>query len=346
MPVRLGDLARYIGATLHGDEGCLVAKIATLDTAQAGDVSFLFDRRYRNFLKFTAASAVILHPAELSACPVAALVTADPYLAYARASSLFSPPPAFDAGIHTSACIAPTASVDAAAHVGAFAVVEEGARIGSRAFIGPGCIIGRAVRIGDHSCLSARVTVISGASIGQRCLIHPGAVIGADGFGLARDQGVWMKIPQNASVRIGDDVEIGANTTIDRGTFKDTVIEDGVKLDNLIQIGHNVRIGAHTAIAGCVGVSGSTRIGKRCMIGGGAGITGHIEIADDVVIKGAASVTKSIPVAGVYSSVWPAREDKEWRRKVARFNRLDKEMIQRRNGARGGVNAGNEGESL
>ncbi len=322
MALQLGEIAQRIGAELHGDPGCAITGVATLDRARAGQLSFLYDRRYRRFLNVTAASAVILRPADLEACTVSALVTEDPYLCYARAATLLHPPPEFPGGVDETARVAPDAAVDAGAWIGPNAVIEAGAQIGDRAFVGPGCVIGAGVRIGDYTRLIARVTVVARATIGRRCLIHPGAVIGADGFGFAPDGGIWVKVPQLGSVQIGDEVEIGANTTIDRGALKDTVIGTGVKLDNQIQIGHNCRIGDHTAIAGCVGVSGSTRIGKRCMIGGGAGIAGHLEIADGVVIKAAASVTKSIPRPGVYSSVWPAREDSEWRRRVARFNRL------------------------
>ncbi|MGH8479824.1 MAG: UDP-3-O-(3-hydroxymyristoyl)glucosamine N-acyltransferase [Gammaproteobacteria bacterium] len=322
MPTRLGALAEHLGAELHGDADVLIQRIATLDSAGCGDVAFLFNRRYRRFLAVTGASAVILGRADLATCPVAALVTENPYLGYARAAALLYPSPDVVPGIHATAHVAAGAEVDDSAAVGAYAVVGAGAKIGAGADIGPSCVIGPGVRIGAYTRLCARVTVMAESTLGRRCLVHPGAVIGADGFGLARERGVWIKIPQIGSVHIGDDVEIGANTTIDRGALKDTVIEDGVKLDNLIQIGHNARIGAHTAVAGCVGISGSTRIGKRCTIGGGAGFAGHIEICDDVVIGGATSVTKSIRKAATYSSVWPAREALEWRRSVGRFNRL------------------------
>ncbi len=322
MAVRLGELAEHLGAELHGDPDVLIRSVATLDSAACGDVSFLFNRRYRKFLAVTGASAVILSDADRAVCPVAALVTENPYLGYARATALLYPDPGVIAGVHTTAQVAESAEVDESAAIGAYCVVGDGAIIGPGADIGPSCVIGPRVRIGAYTRLSARVTILAEATLGSRCLVHPGVVIGADGFGLARERGVWIKIPQIGSVHIGDDVEIGANTTIDRGALKDTVIEDGVKLDNQIQIGHNVRIGAHTAVAGCVGISGSTRIGKRCTIGGGAGFAGHIEICDDVVIGGASSVTKSIRKPGTYSSVWPAKEALQWRRSVGRFNRL------------------------
>lgn len=318
----MGHLAERIGAELHGDPDKSIVRIATLDAAQEGDVTFLYDRRYRRFLTITGASAVILAPIDLKACPVAALVMEDPYLGYVRAAALLHPPLMREPGVHPSACIASEAKIDASAYVGPWAMVEEGVWVGAETFIGPGCILEREIRIGDYTRLVANVTVLQGTSIGRRCIIHPGAVIGADGFGFARDGGRWMKIPSLGGVHIGDDVEIGANTTIDRGALQDTIIEDGVKLDNQIQIGHNVRIGAHTAIAACAGIAGGARIGKRCTIGGGAGIAGHIEIADEVTINGMTLVTKSILKPGVYSSAWPAQENREWKRKVVWFNRL------------------------
>jgi len=322
MPTRLGALAEHLGAELHGDADVLVHRVAPLDSAGGGDVTFLFNRRYRKFLQVTGASAVILGRADLAACPAAALVTDNPYLGYAQAAALLHPGPCVVPGVHATAEVGNGAEIDDSAAIGAYTVVGAGAIIGACADLGPACVIGPGVRIGAYTRLVARVTVLAEATLGRRCLVHPGTVIGADGFGLARERGVWIKIPQIGSVHIGDDVEIGANTTIDRGALKDTVIEDGVKLDNQIQIGHNVHIGAHSAIAGCVGIAGSTRIGKRCTIGGGAGLTGHIEICDDVVIGGATSVSKSIRKPGIYSSAWPAREALEWRRSIVRFNRL------------------------
>jgi UDP-3-O-[3-hydroxymyristoyl] glucosamine N-acyltransferase len=322
MAIRLGDLADAIAAELRGDPDIEVARVATLDGAQAGDLAFLYNKQYRKFLKVTAASAVILYPDDSADCPVAALVSNNPYLAYARAATLLHPVSRCTPGIHASACIAGTADIDPTAYIGPLAVVEDYARIGAECVVGPRCLIGQGAVIGDYTRLVANVTLMYATTVGRRCLIHPGAVIGADGFGLARDHSLWIKIPHLGGVQIGDDVEIGANTTIDRGALKDTVIEEGVKLDNQIQVGHNCRIGAHTAIAACTGISGSTRIGRRCTIGGGVGIAGHIEIVDDVMIKAAASITKSIRKPGTYSSVWPAKEDREWKKRVARLSQL------------------------
>ncbi len=321
----LAQLAEGIGADLKGDADCIVKRVDTLDHAGAGDVTFLFNRKYRKFLEVTHASAVILGPEDVGACPVNALVMKNPYLGYARAASLLDPQAGeYEAGIHPSACVDPSAVIDSSATIGAHVVIAAGVHVAARAFIGAGCVIGRDVRIGPYSRLLANATICHGCTIGSRCLIHPGAVLGADGFGLARDGDAWLKVPQLGAVQVGDDVEIGANTTIDRGALKDTMIGNGVKLDNQIQIGHNVSIGEHTAIAGCAGISGSTVIGRRCMIAGGVGIAGHLEIADDVTITGMSLVTKSIRKAGIYSSSWPAEESLSWRRKLARFRRLGK----------------------
>lgn len=322
MAVTLGELADHIGASLRGDPEFLVRRVATLDSAGEGDVTFLFNRRYRKWLRITQASAVILAEGDLAECSVAALVTDNPYLGYARAAELLAPKETFVAGVHPTAWVSPEAVVDATASIGPHAVVEAGAHVGQQVLIGPGCVVGREVSIGAFTRLVANVTVCHGTRIGSRSCLHPGVVVGADGFGLARDQGRWIKIPQLGSVHIGDDVEIGANTTVDRGALKDTIIEDGVKLDNQIQIAHNVRVGAHSAIAGCTGIAGSTTIGKRCTIGGGVGMAGHLDIADDVTVLGGSNVTKSIPAAGTYTSVWPAEEKRSWWRKLALFNRL------------------------
>lgn len=323
MALTLSELASHIGAELHGDENCLVSRITTLDKAQQGDVTFLYNRQYRKFLRITGASAVIIYPRDLGDCPVSALVTDDPYLAYARATRLLNPGQITEAGLHPSAWIGPDANVDPSAAVGPLAVIEQGVTIGANTIIGPGCVIGRYARIGDFTHLVANVTICRGVTVGRRGLIHPGAVIGADGFGLARDKERWLKVPQLGSVYIGDDVEIGANTTIDRGALQDTMIEDGVKLDNQVHIGHNVRIGSHTAISGCVGIAGSATIGKRCVIAGGVGIVGHITIADDVTVTAMSLVTKSIRLSGTYSSGWAAKNSRRWRRQVACVNRIE-----------------------
>ncbi len=323
MAYTLAELARHIGAEVEGDSSCLIRAVAGLQQAGPGDVSFLAHGRYLKYLVATRASAVIVDAAHRAQCPVSALVVENPLLAYARVAALLHPEALPAPGIHPSAVVGAACRIPASASVGAQCVVEEGVEIGAKVMIGPGCVIGKDCVIGEGSRLLARVTLCHGTRIGARALIHPGAVIGSDGFGFAPKCGAWVKIPQLGGVRIGDDVEIGANTTIDRGALEDTVIEDGVKLDNQIQIAHNVRIGAHTAVAACAGIAGSARIGKRCQIGGGAGINGHIEITDDVTITGMAMVTKSITRPGVYSSGVPAQENALWHKQVVRLRQLD-----------------------
>ncbi|MGH8624043.1 MAG: UDP-3-O-(3-hydroxymyristoyl)glucosamine N-acyltransferase [Gammaproteobacteria bacterium] len=320
--VTLAALAEQIEAELCGEGSCRVHAINTLDRAGAGDVSYLYDRRYRKFLKVTAASAVILGHRDLRDCPVATLLVGDPFVGYARAAQVFEDPLPVEGGIHPTAWVSPRASIDAHAFIAARAVVEEDALLGYRTWVGPGAVIGRSARIGDYTRVLANVTICHHAVVGRRCIIQPGAVIGAEGFTYAREGGRWLRIPHFGGVYLGDDVDIGAASTVDRGSFKDTVIEEGVKLDNLIQIGHNVRIGAHTAIAGCVGIAGGANIGKRCMIGGGAGIAGHLVIGDDITITAMSMVTKSIRAAGTYSSGWPATENRQWKKRVARLNRM------------------------
>jgi UDP-3-O-[3-hydroxymyristoyl] glucosamine N-acyltransferase len=319
----LGELAVKFGLELRGDPDAKVSRVATLSHADRGSVSFLANLHYRRQMQSTRATAVLVTAGHAADCPVAALIDPNPYLAYARIAQLLHPPAAFAAGVHPSAVVAPGARIAASAGVGPLAVIEEDVEIGERALIGPGCVLQRGARIGADSHLVARVTVCAEVRIGERCTLHPGVVLGSDGFGFAPDAGTWVKVPQLGTVQIGDDVEIGANTTIDRGAIDDTVVENGVKLDNQIQVGHNVIIGEHTAIAGCVGISGSTTIGKRCMIGGAVGIAGHLTIADDVMVTGLTMVSASIKKAGSYSSGMPAEETRKWRRMVAHLRRLD-----------------------
>jgi len=320
----LGTLAAQFGCELHGDPDIQVSRVATLRNAGPGSISFLANPAYRDQLADTAASAVILSAEAVDGCPVAALVTDDPYVLYARVATLLYPRPAFPPGVHASAVIDADAEVDPGAHVAALAVIEAGARIEAQVYVGPGCVVGRNCTVGEGSYLHANVTLIEDVSIGRRALIHGGVVIGADGFGHKMTDTGWLKVPQVGGVRIGDDVEIGASTTIDRGAIDDTVIEDGVKLDNQIQIAHNCRVGAHTVIASGTGVSGSTTIGSRCIIAGMVGFVGHIHICDNVVITGAAVVTKDIREPGVYTSAWAVQPDRQWKRTVARVRRLDR----------------------
>ncbi len=321
----LEQLAKHVGAVLSdpSKSGCNIEQVSTLDGARKGQIAFLFDRKYRKFLKITRASAVILREQDAEGCSVPALITKDPYLAYAKIANLLNTPKTASGSVHPSAVVHGNAKIDSSVDIAANSVIESNVVVGANVLIGPGCVIGEGAMIGDYTRLIANVTVCHHVSIGKRALIHPGAVLGSDGFGLARDGVAWVKIPHIGSVCVGDDVEIGANTTIDRGAIKDTVIENGVKLDNQVQVAHNVHIGEHSALAGCVGIAGSATIGKHCMLGGGVGIAGHLEIADDVTITGMSMVTKSIKKAGTYSSGWSVKEAKQWRRTVARVHQLD-----------------------
>ena len=319
----LGELAVRFGLTLRGEPSLRVRSVATLSRANTGALSFLANSRYRKQLESTQATAVLLRAEDESHCPVAALIDPNPYLAYARIAAFMHPQASLAPGIHPSAVVAKGARIAASASIGPLAVIEDEAQIGERVLIGPGCVVQKGACVGADSALLSRVNLYPGVTLGARCILHAGAVVGADGFGFAPNAGTWVKVPQVGSVRIGDDVEIGANTTIDRGAIDDTVVENGVKLDNQIQVGHNVIIGAHTAIAACTGISGSTVIGQRCMIGGMVGFAGHLTIADDVVVTGCSLVSASIRNAGSYSSGMPTVETRLWRRMVAHLRRLD-----------------------
>ncbi len=318
----LGELAVRFALELRGSPDTRVTHVATLAQGAPGALSFLADSRYRRDLVSTRASAVVLAPADAPACPVAALVTENPRLAFTHMAALLHPEPPYAPGIHPTAVIAPGVRIPESVTVGALAVIEEDVELGEGSWVGPGCIVQRGARMGAQTRLVARVTLYPGVELGARCLVHAGAVIGADGFGFALDGSRWVKTPQVGSVRIGDDVEIGANTTVDRGAIGDTLIGEGAKLDNQIQVGHNVSIGAHTAIAACTGISGSTKIGKRCMVGGMVGFAGHLTIADDVVITGCSLVSASIREPGSYSSGMPTVPTRAWRRMVAHLRRF------------------------
>jgi UDP-3-O-[3-hydroxymyristoyl] glucosamine N-acyltransferase len=318
----LGELAVRFGLELRGDPAQRVSHVATLAQAGPGCISFLANSRYRRQLPSTRATAVVVSAGVADECPVAALVDPNPYLAYARIATLLYPQTPQAAGIHPSAVVAGDARVPASAAVGPLCVIEAGVELGEGVQVGPGCVLQSGVKVGAGTVLMARVSLYAGVLIGARCILHSGAVIGSDGFGFAPDAGAWVKVPQVGTVRIGDDVEVGANTTIDRGAIGDTVVENGAKLDNQIQVAHNVVIGAHTAIAACTGISGSTTIGQRCMIGGMVGFAGHLTIADDVIITGCSLVSASIREAGSYSSGMPTVETRAWRRMVAYLRRF------------------------
>ncbi|MDE2234662.1 MAG: UDP-3-O-(3-hydroxymyristoyl)glucosamine N-acyltransferase [Gammaproteobacteria bacterium] len=323
MSYTLAKLAELCGGRLRGDGNTLIHEVATLQHARNGAISFLSNPHYRRYLAETSASAVILAPPDADACPVAALISPNPYLLYAKVADVLVPAPPMPAGVHASAVVHESVKVSATAWIGPGAILEEGVSVGECTFIGPNCVLQRDVQVGENCRLIASITLCHGVRVGKRAIIHPGVVIGADGFGFARDGETWTKVPQLGSVTIKDDVEIGANTTIDRGALEDTVIDHGVKLDNQIQIGHNAYIGEHTIIAGCSGISGSSRIGKRCMLGGSAGVTGHLEICDDVTITGMTVVSHSINEPGVYSGSMPMDTSSRWRKNMTRLRQLD-----------------------
>ena len=320
----LGELAVRFGLELRGDPSLRVSHVATLARATPGSLSFLANPRLRKLLDDSRATAVVIGAADAEHCPVSVLISPNPHASFARIASLLHPVADAPAGIHPSAVVSVEAEVAASASVGPFCVIEAGVSIGERVQLGAGCTVLAGARVGADSRLMPRVTLYGPVRIGERCLLHSGAVIGADGFGFAPDAGSWVKVPQVGGVRIGDDVEIGANTCVDRGAIEDTVIEEGAKLDNQIQVGHNVVIGAHTAIAACTGISGSTTLGKRCMIGGMVGFAGHLTIADDVYVTGCSLVSASIKRPGSYSSGMPTVESRLWRRMVAQLRRSGK----------------------
>ena len=325
-PVRLADVVAALGGVLHGDGNLAVTRLAPLESADAGSLSFLANPRYAGKMAASVAGCVVVAPAQqdLALARGAAIVTPDPYLYFARLTQWWAgrtrPPAA--AGIHPSAVVEPGAQIHASASIGALAYVGAGARVGAGAVIGTHSHIGAGAVVGDGTRLAPRVTLGDACVVGARGILHSGVVVGADGFGFAPSQGTWVKIEQLGAVRIGDDVEIGANTCIDRGALDDTVLDDGVKLDNLIQVGHNVHIGAHSAMAGCVGIAGSAKIGRHCTAGGGAIILGHLELVDHVHITAATVVTRSILKPGQYSGLFPFDDNASWEKNAATLRQL------------------------
>ncbi|MEH2919691.1 UDP-3-O-(3-hydroxymyristoyl)glucosamine N-acyltransferase [Samsonia erythrinae] len=321
--IRLDALAQQLDAQLHGDGDIVITGIASMHSAKTGQITFLSDSRYREQLAGTQASAVVLTEADLPYCQVAALVVKNPYLTYARMAQLMDTTPSPATDIAPSAVIASDATLGEAVSVGANAVIESGAQLGDGVVIGPGCFVGKNARIGAGTRLWANVTIYHHVILGEHCLIQSGAVIGSDGFGYANDRGNWIKIPQLGTVRIGDRVEIGASTTIDRGALDDTVIGHGVIIDNQCQIAHNVVIGDNTAVAGGVIMAGSLKIGRYCMIGGASVINGHMEICDKVTVTGMGMVMRPITEPGVYSSGIPLQPNKVWRKTAALVMNID-----------------------
>ena len=323
MAIRLADLAVRYGCELKGDPDVNIDHVATLQAADSGAISFLANPGYRRYLATTKATAVVLHAKDADEAPSNCLVTDNPYAVYARVAQELHPTAAVRPGIHTTAVIGDGCKIPKSCEIAPGAVLGNGVCLGEHVYIGPNCTIGDNVSIGDATRLYPNVVCYHDIVIGKRCLIHSTCVLGADGFGIAKSQSGWVKVPQVGRVVIGDDVEIGANTTIDRGAIDDTQIGNGVKFDNGIQIGHNVVVGEHTAIAAQSGIAGSTTIGKRCMIGGVVSIAGHISIADDVILLGRSAVTATIKDAGTYSSIIPIEEAGKWRRIAARIRHID-----------------------
>lgn len=323
MPATLGELSQVSGARLVGDADCEISAVNTLKLSREGEITFLSNRHYVQQLSQTNASAVILSEQDLENCPTNALVSKTPYLAYAKIANHLYPRIKRPACINENAVFGSACKIDESSFISANVVVGDNVVISAGAYIGPGCVIENNAQIGEKTSLLANVTLCSGVILGKNVILHPGVVIGADGFGLAQENGEWLKIPQIGSVKIGDNVEVGANSTIDRGAIEDTIIGPGVKIDNQVQIGHNVVIGENTAIAGCSAIAGSATIGRRCQIGGASCISGHINIVDDVIITGMSGVANSIKTPGVYSAGLPVTDNRTWRRNIIRFKQLD-----------------------
>lgn len=320
---QLQEIAARFGGKVLGDASVVIRQISTLEKAGTNQIAFLANSKYRSQLEHTRAEAVILSAADAEATQLPRIVCDNPYAYFAKLSAFLNPQTKAAAGIHPSAVIGEGAIIGNGVQIDAHAVIGAGAMIGDNSIIMSGCNIGERVTLGGNALIYPRVVVYHDCVIGNNFIAHAGVVIGADGFGLAMEGGRWLKIPQIGRVVIGNDVEVGANTTIDRGALDDTVIEDDVKLDNQIQIAHNVRIGAHTAIAGCVGIAGSATIGKYCRIGGSAGILGHLEIADFVEVSSFTLVNKSIKEKGSYCGIYPFSTTQAWKRNAAQLRHLD-----------------------
>ena len=320
--LRLDEIVARLGGIIEGDGSVTVLQVASLSSARTGQIAFLNNPKYRQQLQSTCASAVILSPQYAAETTLPRIVHQNPYAYYARVVALLNPPRQRPQGVHASAVV--RSEVPSSVSVGEHVVVGARAQIGENVTIYPGCVIGDDVTIGSNSLIYPNVVIYNDCVIGQRAVIQAGAIIGGDGFGFAREGECWIKIPQIGRVIIGDDVEIGANTSIDRGALDDTVIGNGVKLDNQIQIAHNVSIGEHTAMAGCVGIAGSTKIGRCCSVGGAGMIVGHLELADNVHISAGTMVTKSLRKPGQYTSIFPLEPHDEWLHNAAQIKRLAK----------------------
>tara|TARA_B100000959_G_scaffold287060_1_gene368999 strand:+ start:10484 stop:11515 length:1032 start_codon:yes stop_codon:yes gene_type:complete len=319
----LGEIAELLNLKLVGDDQCEIQGLGTLLHASPGQLSFLSNPTYINQLSSTRASAVIVEDRFADACPQSALVSANPYVSFAQASALFADTPEPVTGIHASACVHASARLDDSVSVGPHAVIEADVLVGANSVIGANSYLGRGATLGANCQLYNNVTLYHGVIVGNDAIIHTAAVIGADGFGFAFDGKKSVKIHQLGTVIVGDDVEIGAGTTIDRGAIDDTIIEQGVKIDNQVQIGHNCHIGEHSVICGCTAIAGSVKLGKYCVMGGASGAVGHITIADKVQVSAMSLVSQSIKEAGIYSSGTGHMKTKDWKRNIVRFAQLD-----------------------
>ena len=320
----LAEIAKTLGGTVIGDAAVRVSKVASLSHAACGDIGFFNEARYQSQLATCQASAIVLRPGDVHLTDLPRLVVPQPYAYYAKLAAMLSPPPTKTPGIAASAVIHASASVPSSCSIGPLSVIGAGVVLGEHVHIGSGCVIEHDVSLGAHSQLESNVTIGHHCSIGQHCHIFSGAVLGSDSFGYALESQAWLKIPQLGRVRLGNHVDVGANTTIDRGALDDTVIEDGVKLDNLIQIGHNCRVGEHTAIAACVAIAGSTNIGKHCKIGGAAMVLGHLEIVDGVTVSAGSMITRSLLQQDTYTAIMPFQSHQDWLNNAAQIRHLDK----------------------
>jgi len=328
MPISLGELATQFGCELIGDPDIAISGVASLPNADSSSLSFLSSEAFKKQLATTKAGAVILRAADAEASPVPVILHDDPYSCYARMAAVVCPIERYAAGAHPSAVVADSANVSASAHLAPNVVVGEHSVVGDNVYLGPGTVIGPDCRIGNDCHFVANVTLARSVEIGARGIFHPGVVIGADGFGNAMTPDGWVKVPQLGGVRIGDDVEIGANSTVDCGALDDTIIENGVRIDDLCMIAHNVRIGAHTALAATTAIAGSTVIGKRCMFAGRSGAVGHITVCDDVTVAAMTFLSKNVTTPGTYAASFPADDVRSWSKQLARFRRLGK-LIER-----------------
>ncbi len=323
MRYTLSELAETTGACLHGSGDTVIEKVADITSGEQGSIVFVLNKKYTKHLKTTDASAVIITEEMLQACDKPALVADNPRVVFSKIALLLNPLPTVEPWISPHAVIAEDADVDPSARIEACVVIQSGASIGPGAWLSPGCVIEKNAAIGANTRLFANVTIGDNCTLGDNNILHSGVVIGADGFGFVWDQDSYVKVPQLGTVRIGNDVEIGANTSIDRGAIGDTIVEDGVKIDNQIQLGHNDHVGEHTTISGQSGLAGSVKIGKRCILGGGVAVSDNIEITDNVILAGRSNVANSIKEPGMYASVIPVVEAGKWRRILARIKQLD-----------------------